>query len=109
MFYPKPNIQYKLVFQELKNVVESCMIITFTEQNNIYQSERCFGFTPYDGYDKYDERFVCYVCYMDNSILLNSCVTVKVLLNLEADAIYGKINSLNITKIYLEDEIIFTL
>lgn len=92
MFSPKPNVPYKLLFQEMNNiVVESQMIITFTEENNIYQVERCFCFKPYEGYDEYDSRFVCYVCYMDNYVVLNSCIPL-VTLN------YGKINSFDIKK-----------
>jgi hypothetical protein len=93
MFSPKPNIPYKLVFD-----LESIMI-TFTEENNIYPVERCFGFTPYEGYDEDGYRFVCYVCYMDNYVVLHSCVSLK-FLNSEADAT-GEINSFEITKIYL--------
>ena len=101
MFSPKPNIPYKLVFD-----LESIMI-TFTEENNIYPVERCFGFTPYEGHDEDGYRFVCYVCYMDNYVVLHSCVSLKVL-NLEAHAT-GEINSFEITKIYLEDELVFTI
>jgi hypothetical protein len=106
MFSPKPNVPYKFVFQEIKNnvPVESSMIIIFTEKNNIYPAESCFGFTPYECFDKHDfYRYVCYVCYMDdNSIVLN-----------------GKLNSFDITKIYLvndnltndnlEDEIVYSI
>jgi len=103
MFSPKPNIPYKLVSN---NNVES--YITFTEENNIYPVERCFGFTPYEGHDEDGYRFVCYVCYINNYVVLHSCVSLKFLLNSEADAI-GKINSFDITQIYLEDELIFTI
>jgi len=108
MFSPKPNVPYKLVFNEIQNnlVIESYMMITFTEENNIYPVERCFGFTPYEGYED-GYRFVCYVCYMDNYVVLHSCVSLKVL-NLEAHAT-GEINSFEITKIYLEDELVFTI
>jgi hypothetical protein len=96
MFYPKPNIPYKLVFQEIKNdiVVESYMIITFTEQNNVYKKECRFGFTHYECYDKDIQRFICYV--NAKSVFLNSAT------NTNSD----KINSFSITKIFLEDEIV---
>ena len=96
MFYPKPNIPYKLVFQEIKNgvVVESYMIITFTEQNNVYKNERSFGFTHYECYDKYIQRCICYV--NEKSVFLNSAT------NTNSD----KKNAFSITKIFLEDEII---
>jgi len=102
MFSPKPNIPYKLLFKEIKNsvVVESHMTITFTEENNIYQSERYVGFKPYEGYDNHDNRVVCYLCYINNN---------SVIINSEADANDSKINSYNITKIYLEDKIIFNI
>jgi len=102
MFCPKPNVPYKLVFQEIKNsvVVESHMTVTFTEENNIYQSERYVGFKPYEGYDNHDYRFICYLCYINNN---------SVIINSEADANDGKINSYNIIKIYLEDKIIFNI
>ena len=96
MFSPKPNIPYKFVFQEINNnlSVESNIIITFTKENSIYLVERCFGFTPYECYDDHDCRYVCYCCYMDNTIVLNSCITL---------------NSLDISKIYLEEELIWSL
>lgn len=102
-FSPKPNIPYKLLFQEMNNniVVETQMSITFTEKNNIYQVERCFGFKPHEGYDEYGSRFVCFVCYMDNSIVLHSCVPLVTLHS-------AKINIFNIIKIYLEDELIWS-
>ena len=108
MFSPKPNVPYKLVFQEIQNntALESDMIITFTEENNIYPLERCFGFTPYEGYDKFNYRFICYVCYMDDSVVLNSCDALKVLLDSEAYGNDNKINSFQISKIYLEDDIL---
>jgi len=111
MFSPKPNVPYKLVFNEIQNnlVIESYMMITFTEENHIYPVESCLGFKPYEGYDKYNYRFVCYVCYMDNYIVLHSCISLKVLLNLEADTIESQIDSHDITKIYLEDELVFTI
>ena len=101
-FSPKPNVPYKLLFQEMNNniVVESQMIITFTEKNNIYPVERCFGFKPYEGYDETNSRFVCYFCYMDNSVVLHSCIPLVTLY-------YGKINSFDIKQIYLEDELIW--
>ncbi len=55
------------------------MIITFTEKNNIYPVERCFGFKPYEGYDETNSRFVCYFCYMDNSVVLHSCIPLVTL------------------------------
>jgi len=107
MFSPEPDIPYKLVFQEIKNnvFVESHIIVTFTEENNIYQVERCFGFKPYESYDEHDYRYVCYCCYTDNTIVLNSCITLSSFVTLN-DA---KIISFDITKIYLEDEIIWSL
>ena len=102
MFSPKPNVPYTLLFQEMNNNILQ-MIITFTEENNIYQVERCLGFKPYEGYDEYDSRFVCYVCYMDdNYVVLHSCVPLVTLH-------YAKINSVDITKIYLEDELIWSV
>ena len=101
-FFPKPTFPYKLLFQEMNNniVVESQMIITFTEENNIYPVERCFGFKPYEGYDESNSRFVCYFCYIDNSVVLHSCIPLVTLY-------YGKINSFDIKQIYLEDELIW--
>lgn len=97
MFSPKSNIPYKLIFYEMNYgiIVESHIMITFTEQNNIYQSERYNGFKQYEGYDNQKYRFICYLD--DNYCFLNS----------EADATYGKINSFNISKIYLENEMVF--
>jgi len=101
-FSPKPNVPYKLLFQEINNN-KSQMIITFTEKNNIYPVERCFGFKPYEGYDEYNSRFVCYFCYMDNSIVLHSCIP---LVTLNCDS---KVDSFDIKKIYLEDELIWSV
>jgi hypothetical protein len=98
-FSPKPNVPYKLLFQEMNNN-KSQMIITFTEENNIYPVERCFGFKPYEGYDESNSRFVCYFCYIDNSVVLHSCIPLVTLY-------YGKINSFDIKQIYLEDELIW--
>ena len=105
VFSPKPNVPYKLLFQEMNNniVVESQMIITFTEENNIYQVERCFDNKPYEGHDEYNSRFVCYFCYMDNSVVLHSCIPLVTLLYC------GKINSFDIKQIYLEDELIWSV
>ena len=101
-FFPKPNVPYKLLFQEMNNNITQ-MIITFTEKNNIYPVECCFGFTPYEGYDEYGSRFVCYVCYIDkNYIVLHSCIPLVTLY-------YGKINSFDIKQIYLEDELIWSV
>ena len=102
-FSPNPNVPYKLLFQEMNNnIVE--MIITFTEKNNIYPVERCFGFKPYEGYDEYGSRFVCYVCYIDkNYIVLHSCVP---LVTLNCDT---KVDSFDIKKIYSEDELIWSV
>jgi hypothetical protein len=100
LFSPKPNVPYKLLFQEINNKSE--MIITFTEKNNIYPVECCFGFKPYEGYDEYGSRFVCYFCYMDNSVVLHSCIPLVTLY-------YGKINSFDIKQIYLEDELIWSV
>jgi hypothetical protein len=105
MFSPKPNIPYKFVFQDIKNnLVESHMIITFSEENNIYLVEQCFGFTPYECYDTNNYRFVC---YMDNTIVLNSCIILNAFV-LDSEA-QDKINSFDISKIYLEDELIWSL
>jgi hypothetical protein len=101
-FSPKPNVPYKLLFQEMNNNI-SQMIITFTEKNNIYPVERCFGFKPYEGYDEYGSRFVCYFCYMDNSVVLHSCIPL-VTLNCGS-----KVDSFDIKKIYLEDELIWSV
>ena len=103
-FSPRPNVPYKLLFQETNNniVVESQIIITFTEENNIYPVERCFGFTPYEGYDENNSRFVCYYCYLDNFVVLHSCIPLVTLH-------YGKINSFIIKQIYLEDELIWSV
>lgn len=103
LFSPKPNVPYKLLFQEINNNI-SQMIITFTEKNNIYPVERCFGFKPYEGYDEYGSRFVCYVWYLDeNYVVLHSCVPL-VTLNYDT-----KINSFDIKKIYSEDELIWSV
>lgn len=99
LFSPKPNVPYKLLFPEINNKSE--MIITFTEKNNIYPVERCFGFKPYEGYDEYDSRFVCYID--ENYIVLHSCVP---LVTLNCDT---KVDSFDIKKIYLEDELIWSL
>ena len=72
-FLPKLTVPYKLLFQEMNNDITQ-MIITFTEENNIYPVERCFGFTPYEGYDESNSRFVCYYCYLDNFVVLHSCI-----------------------------------
>ena len=101
LFSPKPNVPYKLLFQEINN--KSQMIITFTEKNNIYPVECCFGFKPYEGYDEYGSRFVCYFCYMDNSVVLHSCIPL-VTLNCGS-----KVDSFDIKKIYLEDELIWSV
>lgn len=103
MFSHNPNVPYKLLFEEMNNniVVKSQMIITFTEENNIYQVERCFGFKPYEGYDESDSRFVCYVCVMDNTIVLHSCVPLRTIYT-------ANINSYNIKNIYVEDELIWS-
>jgi hypothetical protein len=100
-FSPKPTVPYKLLFQEMNNNITQ-MIITFTEVNNIYPVERCFGFTPYEGYDENNSRFVCYYCYLDNFVVLHSCIPLVTLH-------YGKINSFDIKKIYLEDELIWSV
>jgi hypothetical protein len=101
-FSPNPNVPYKLLFQEMNNNITQ-MIITFTEKNNIYPVECCFGFKPYEGYDEYGSRFVCYVCYIDkNYIVLHSCIPLVTLY-------YGKINSFDIKQIYLEDELIWSV
>ena len=110
-FSPSPSIPYTFIFQEKNSLLvetEISMTITFTEENNIYQVERCFGFTPYEGYDNHGRRFVCYVCYINNSIILNSCIALKYLLE-KTDADDGTINSFDITKILNEKEVVYTL
>lgn len=100
-FSPKLSVPYKLLFQEMNNDITQ-MIITFTEENNIYPVERCFGFTPYEGYDESNSRFVCYYCYLDNFVVLHSCIPLVTLHD-------GKINVFIIKQIYLEDELIWSV
>ena len=76
-FSPKPNVPYKLLFQEMNNniVVESQMIITFTEKNNIYPVERCFGFKPYE-----DLKWDYIYCY-EITIVYITCCHIKIIIH----------------------------
>ncbi len=97
MFFPKSNIPYKFVFKEIQNntIVYSSMILTFTGKNELYKNEFRNGFDHHECYDIHGYRFIC---YLDN----NYCF-----LNSE-DTNNGKIMSFDITKVYLDDEIVFT-
>lgn len=99
MFLPKPNVTYKFCFQEIKCCLpmETFMMLTFTEENQLFRSEIDYNFDQYECCDNHGDRFLCYVegnhykyCFLKSDEDAN-----------------GEVKCFYPIKVYLDNEIIF--
>lgn len=94
-FTPEPNREYNVLLENGKKLV-----ITFTEDNDIYEEEEFCDFENFECYDNDDNRYVCYikVCSCGFKHFRLDCDT-KDYIELKNKDMDGNIHSYKVSKI----------
>lgn len=99
--FPLANYKYNFIYNQLENneIIEKNMTLIFTVDNFIFSDEIYINYNNYECYDDNDNRFIFYI-----DSIYNKYCCIKSNEDINNNYVWFE----NITKVYLDDELVFT-